>query len=97
MHKYSPDGELIMSWGEWGTGPGHVGGQVERIAVAGTRPAGRADGQHQLAVAVELVHAVGVALGAEHVVLVVDEDPVGVFQHPGAPFLQEPPVAVEHH
>ena len=22
VHKYSPDGELIMSWGEWGTGPG---------------------------------------------------------------------------
>ena len=22
VHKYSPDGERIMSWGEWGTGPG---------------------------------------------------------------------------
>ena len=22
VHKYSPDGELILSWGEWGPGPG---------------------------------------------------------------------------
>ena len=22
VHKYSPDGQLIKSWGEWGTGPG---------------------------------------------------------------------------